>query len=133
MDEQGGEIMVKERMMALAYGWATILIIMVLGSFTLALFLKFSDMSQPTLQWATLVIGLITLFIGGFIAGAKGKEQGWLLGLLIGVGFFVFVLLFQFLGYQKGMSTSQLLYLGGYVVMALLGGMMGVNVGGKSK
>ncbi|MCD5323699.1 MULTISPECIES: TIGR04086 family membrane protein [Pontibacillus] len=125
--------MAKDRMMALAYGWGTILVLMVVSSFALALFLKFSNMTESTLQWATLIIGLITLFIGGFISGAKGKEQGWLLGLLTGIGFLVFVLLFQFLGYQKGVSTSQLLYQGGYVVMALFGGMMGVNVGGKSK
>ncbi|WP_337194011.1 TIGR04086 family membrane protein [Pontibacillus yanchengensis] len=122
----------KNRITALAYGWGTIFTMMILCSLILALLLKFTSMTESTLQWATLILGLLTLFIGGFISAAKGKEKGWMLGILTGLGFSIIVLLFQYLGFQKGMGMTQLFYHGGYILMALLGGMIGVNVGGKS-
>ena len=122
--------MMQERMKALGYGWATILVMMLLSSLVLALFLRFTDMTSGTLQWVTLVLGVLTLFVGGFVSGAKGKERGWMLGLLTGLGFVAIVLLFQYLGYQKGMSTTQMMYQGGYTLAAVLGGVIGVNMGG---
>lgn len=125
--------MFQERMKALGYGWATILVMMLLGSLVLALFLRFTDMTAGTLQWITLVLGLLTLFIGGFVSGAKGKERGWMLGLITGLGFVLIVLLFQYLGYQKGMSTTQMMYQGGYTLAAMLGGVIGVNIAGDKQ
>ncbi|KGP73909.1 TIGR04086 family membrane protein [Pontibacillus yanchengensis] len=124
--------MTKNRMTALAYGWGTIFTMMILSSLILALILKFTSMTETTLQWATLILGLLILFIGGFISGAKGNEKGWMLGIFTGLGFSLIVLLFQYLGFQEGMGMTQLFYHGGYILMALLGGMIGVNVGGKS-
>ncbi|QHE53111.1 TIGR04086 family membrane protein [Pontibacillus sp. HMF3514] len=125
--------MFQERMKALGYGWATILVMMLVSSLVLALFLRFTDMTSGTLQWVTLVLGLLTLFIGGFVSGAKGKERGWMLGLFTGLGFVLIVLLFQYLGYQKGMSTTQMMYQGGYTLAAMLGGVIGVNMGGDKQ
>lgn len=125
--------MFQERVKALGYGWATILVMMLICSLVLALFLRFTDMTSGTLQWLTLVLGIITLFVGGFVSGAKGKERGWMLGLITGVGFVLIVLLFQYLGYQKGMSTTQMIYQGGYTLAAVLGGVLGVNMVGERK
>jgi len=125
--------MFQERMKALGYGWATILVMMLVGSLVLALFLRFTDMTAGTLQWVTLVLGLLTLFTGGFVSGAKGKERGWMLGLFTGLGFVLIVLLFQYLGYQKGMSTTQMMYQGGYTLAAMLGGVIGVNMAGDKQ
>ncbi len=123
--------MFQERLKALGYGWVTILVLMLICSLVLALFLRFTDMTASTLQWVTLVLGLLTLFIGGFVSGAKGKERGWMLGLFTGLGFVLIVLLFQYLGYQKGMSTTQMIYQGGYILAAILGGVIGVNMSGE--
>ncbi|KGX84348.1 TIGR04086 family membrane protein [Pontibacillus marinus] len=125
--------MFQERMKALGYGWVTILVMMLASSLVLALFLRFTDMTAGTLQWVTLVLGLLTLFIGGFVSGAKGKERGWMLGLFTGLGFVLIVLLFQYLGYQKGMSTTQMMYQGGYTLAAMLGGVIGVNMAGDKQ
>lgn len=125
--------MSKQRLMAVSYGWGTILVLMLVSSLVLAFVLKYTDMTAGTLQWMTLVVGLIILFIGGFVSGAKGKEKGWMLGMLTGLGFLAFVLLFQYLGYQKGMSSTQMMYQGGYLLSSLFGGVMGVNLAGNSK
>ena len=46
----------------------------------IALSLRFTAISEFTLSYISLTIGLITLFIGGIIAGVKGKENGWIVG-----------------------------------------------------
>ncbi|MFC0522483.1 TIGR04086 family membrane protein [Pontibacillus salicampi] len=125
--------MTKDRLMALMYGWIAIFILMTVSSLILAIILRFSEMTESTLQWTTLVIGLLTLFAGGFISGMKGKEKGWLLGVLTGAGFTLIVLLFRYLGYEEGMGLTQMLYHSGYVAIALLGGMIGVNMSSSTQ
>ena len=86
---------------ALLYGWIVVLLLVLFASMILALFLKFSSLDEATLSWLTLVIGLISLFIGGLVAGLKGKSKGWVIGSLIGVGFTLFVFFVQYLGYKQ--------------------------------
>lgn len=120
--------MAKSRFTALAYGWIAVLAIMLVASFILSLLLRFTSLGSSTLGWASIVISFLALFIGGLIAGLKGKENGWILGAGTGVGFIVFVLLYQYLGYNSGFSTSQLIHHGGFLLAALVGGMFGVNL-----
>jgi putative membrane protein (TIGR04086 family) len=75
-----------------------------------------------------LVIGLISLFIGGLVAGIKGKEKGWITGILTGVGFTLFTFLVQYLGFQQGFSIEQSIHHVAYVLAALFGGVIGVNI-----
>ena len=72
-------------------------------------------------------IGLISLFIGGLIAGIKGKSKGWMIGAAIGIGFTLFVFLVQYLGYKQGFTLEQSLYHLGYLLAAIVGGVFGVN------
>ncbi|KGX88994.1 TIGR04086 family membrane protein [Pontibacillus litoralis] len=120
----------QNRIVAIVYGWVFIFIAMAITSLLLALILKFTAMTESTLQWTTLIAGLLILFVSGVITGVKGKEQGWLLGLLTGGGFSIIVFLFQFLAYQKGVGVEQLFSHLSYMIMALLGGMIGVNISG---
>lgn len=112
---------------SLFYGWIILFVLLFLASFSLGLLLKFLDMKETTLSWTTLVIGLLILFVCGIITGLKGKTKGWLLGILIGIGFTAFVFLVQFLGYQQGFSLTQALHHGLYLIAAILGGIIGVN------
>lgn len=112
---------------ALLYGWTVVLGLMLLSSAVLALILRFTSFNDPTLSWVTLGIGLVSLFIGGLIAGIKGKAKGWLIGAAIGLGFTLFIFLIQYLGYKQGFSLEQLMYHAGYVLAALIGGIFGVN------
>ncbi len=89
-------------------------------------------MNESVLFWVTLIVGLLSLFMGGLVAGMKGKERGWLIGGLTGVGFTLFVVLVQYLGYQQGLSLEQALYHLGYILAALTGGVIGVNLTNSS-
>ncbi|GEN85489.1 TIGR04086 family membrane protein [Oceanobacillus sp. FSL W8-0428] len=112
---------------SLFYGWIILFGLLFLSSFTLGLLLKFLDMKEATLSLVTFIIGLLILFVCGVITGLKGKAKGWLLGVLIGLGFTGFVFLVQFLGYQQGFSLTQAMYHGFYLIAAILGGIIGVN------
>ncbi|GIO21809.1 TIGR04086 family membrane protein [Oceanobacillus sp. J11TS1] len=119
--------MVKIQWTSLLYGWIILFGLLFLSSFILGLVLKFLDMKETTLSWTTFIIGLLILFICGIITGLKGKAKGWLLGVMIGLGFTVFVFLVQFLGYQQGFSLTQAMYHSFYLIAAVLGGIIGVN------
>lgn len=112
---------------ALLYGWIVVLGLVLMTSFVLAFFLRFTSLNEPTLSWVTLAVGIISLFIGGLIAGIKGKSKGWVIGGVIGVGFTLFVFLVQYLGYKQSFSLEQLLHHFGYILAALVGGVIGVN------
>ncbi|MGX9932083.1 TIGR04086 family membrane protein [Virgibacillus salarius] len=120
----------KQHVTALLYGWITVLGLILVASFILALLLRFTSFNEPTLSWVTLIIGLLSLFIGGMAAGMKGKEKGWMIGSVTGVGFTLFIFLVQYLGYQQGFTLEQSLHHMGYIAAALLGGSVGVNIVG---
>src|SRR5690625_2956161 len=97
----------KQQFTALMYGWIVVLGLILITSFILALLLRFTTFNDPTLSWVAFVIGLIALFIGGFVAGIKGKAQGWVIGGIIGIGFTLLTFFVQYLGYHQGFSLEQ--------------------------
>jgi putative membrane protein (TIGR04086 family) len=122
--------MQKQYITAIMYGWIIVLGLILITSFLLALLLRFTTFNEPTLSWLTLGIGLGALFIGGLIAGLKGKAKGWVIGAITGAGFTLLTFMVQYLGYHQGFSFEQSLYHGGYILAALLGGVIGVNMAG---
>lgn len=118
----------KKQLIALMYGWVFVLGFIIVASFILALILQFADMSGWMLSWVAFGVGLLALFIGGMVTGIKGKSKGWVFGGMTGAGFTLFVFLVQYLGYQNGFSVEQLLHHSGYIIAAVFGGMIGVNM-----
>lgn len=116
-----------KQLIALMYGWIVVLGLILLASIVLATFLQLTAFNDPSLSWATLVIGLVALFIGGFVAGLKNKKNGWVIGSLTGLGFTLFVFIVQYLGYSQSFSIGQFLHHGGFIIAAMVGGMIGVN------
>lgn len=120
--------MKKQQLTALMYGWLVVFGLIFIASITLALLLRFTTFNEPTLSWVTLVIGLISLFIGGIVAGVKGKAKGWIIGGFTGLGFTLFIFLIQYLGYQQMFSLEQSVHHLGYILASLFGGVIGVNI-----
>lgn len=118
----------RKQVTALLYGWIVVFGIILITSIILAFVLRFSSLNEPTLSWITLTLGLITLFIGGLVAGIKGKAKGWIIGATIGIGFTLFIFLVQYLGYQQSFTMQQSLHHLGYILAAVIGGVIGVNV-----
>lgn len=119
--------MKRNHFIALIYGWIVVFGLILLSSVILAFFLKFTSLSESQVTYITLSIGLISLFIGGIVAGIKGKGYGWLIGGITGIGFTIFIFLVQYLGYKQGFSLEQSLHHLGYILAALIGGIIGVN------
>ncbi|MTH52553.1 TIGR04086 family membrane protein [Bacillus mangrovi] len=113
---------------AILSGIVTVFAVMLVLSLIFSLLLKFTGITERSIQWMILALSFINLFIGGFIAGGKGKEKGWLLGGLTALSFTLIILLFQFLGLGSALNPMQLLFHAGFMGMAMLGGMIGVNM-----
>ncbi|CUA80976.1 TIGR04086 family membrane protein [Anoxybacillus suryakundensis] len=113
---------------AIFHGVITIFISSILCSFIFALLLKLTSYDETSLQWVMHVLAFLSLFFGGFIAGGKGKTRGWMLGGATGIIFTTIIFLFQFLGMDRTFSIEQWGYHAGFLVTAIIGGMIGVNV-----
>ncbi|WP_461200242.1 TIGR04086 family membrane protein [Anoxybacillus sp. TBDG-1] len=113
---------------AIFHGVITIFISAVLCSFIFALLLKLTNYDETSLQWVMNGLAFLSLFFGGFIAGGKGKARGWMLGGATGAIFTIIIFLFQFLGMDQTFSIEQWGYHAAFLVTAIIGGMIGVNV-----
>lgn len=120
--------MKNKQLLSLVYGLIFIFGIIFVSSIIIALLLRFTTFNEPALSWATLITGLIALFIGGLVAGLKSKAKGWVIGGMVGLGFTLIIFLIQYLGYKQSFSFGQSLHHVGYILSALLGGIIGVNV-----
>lgn len=124
---RGGVSVKNKQITALLYGWIVTLGLILVASVLLAIFIRFTALNDSLISTITLSIGLIALFIGGLVAGIKGKHKGWIIGGLIGIGFSLFTFLVQYLGYDQVFTFKQSLHHGGYILAALIGGVLGVN------
>lgn len=118
----------KKQSIALIYGWIFILAFILIGSFVLALILQFTTISSSMLSWVAFAVGLLGLFVGGLVTGVKGKQKGWIYGGITGAGFTLFIFLVQFLGFQNGFSLEQIIHHAAFILAAMFGGMIGVNL-----
>lgn len=121
----------KKSLTAIGYGIASIVILMFITSLILSLLLKFTGLTESSLTWVIMTISFASIFLGGIISGGKHKEKGWLIGGSTGILFTLLVFLVQYLGYQTSFSLEQALYHVGYIITALCGGIIGVNMSGK--
>ncbi|MBY6267866.1 TIGR04086 family membrane protein [Parageobacillus thermoglucosidasius] len=113
---------------AVVYGIVTIFLLAALISFFLSLILKWTDIQESSLTWVIFAGSLLSVFIGGFVAGGKGKEKGWFIGGTTSLLFSFIVFLFQFLGLEKAFTLEQWLYHLSFFVAAAIGGIAGVNI-----
>lgn len=116
---------------AILYGNVTVFLIAIASSLVFSLLLKFTSLQETSLQFVITAVSFIALFIGGFIAGGKGKEKGWLLGGLTGLIYSLVIFLFQFLGFDKLFDFEQIVYHVCYILICMMGGILGVNMSGS--
>ncbi len=113
---------------AVLYGLGIIFSLAIIGSLVFSLLLRFTAIQENSLQYIVTTISFIALFVGGFITGGKGKQKGWLLGGVTGGTYTLLVLLFQYLGYDSLFSMEQMVYHVCYIITAMMGGILGVNM-----
>jgi len=117
----------KKTAVAVSYGVLTILLLVLSISLILSLILRLTSLTEASVTSTTFILSFIIMLIGGFVTGAKGKEKGWLLGLLTSGAYSVVVFFVQFLGYDRAFSKEQLMYHAIFLAICMLGSIFGVN------
>lgn len=114
--------------MAVLYGVITIFIIAIVSSFIFSILLRFTSIEENSLEFIVTAISFATLFLGGCISGGKGKKKGWLVGGLTGLIYTLIIFLFQYLGYDQLFTLEQIIYHICFILTAMMGGILGVNL-----
>lgn len=120
-------------LLAIVYGWITIFVLLLLSSIFLSIMMRFTSINEFMLSYLSLSIGILSLLIGGIVAGMKGKEKGLIIGALTGIGFTVLTFLIQYLGYNETFSMQQMIYHLAYIISAMIGSIIGVNLATSRK
>jgi putative membrane protein (TIGR04086 family) len=118
---------------AILYGTISIFIFAIISSFIFAFILRFTALQETSIQYVIIAMSFIALFAGGFIAGGKGEQKGWFLGGLTGFIYSLLIFLYQFLGLDSLFNVEQIIYYVCYILISMMGGILGVNLSGKSR
>jgi putative membrane protein (TIGR04086 family) len=113
---------------SILYGVVVIFLVAVISSLIFSLVLQFTSTREASLQFIVTAVSFISLFIGGFVSGGKGKAKGWLLGGGTGLLYSLVIFLFQYLGKDSLFSMEQVIYHTCYMLVAMMGGILGVNM-----
>ncbi|WP_232233862.1 TIGR04086 family membrane protein [Bacillus sp. J33] len=113
------------------YGIIAIFAIAIAGSLIFSLLLRFTSLQESSLQYIITAVSFISLFAGGFISGGKGRQKGWLLGGLTGLVYTLIIFLFHYLGHDRLFSMEQIIYHACFMLTAMMGGILGVNLNSK--
>jgi putative membrane protein (TIGR04086 family) len=113
---------------AMLSGLIVVLGIILACSVVISLLLRFTSLSESSFTWIIIGLSFLALFFGGFISGKKGREKGWILGAGTGLLFTLIVFFVQYLGYQLQFDSEQYLYHLGYILISVIGGILGVNL-----
>lgn len=113
---------------SILYGVTTIFLVAIVSSLIFSLILRFTQAGETSLQFAVTAVSFISLFVGGFISGGKGKAKGWLLGGGTGLLYSLIIFLFKYLGHDSLFTIEQVIYHTCYMLVAMMGGILGVNM-----
>lgn len=120
--------MTKKLFTATCFGLFTTIIIVLLFGIIMATLLKITSMSESSVALIPMIVSFVALFIGGCVSGLKMKERGLLVGAVTGLIYIFLVFLIQFLGFENGAGTQQMLLFLLYILTTTLGGIVGVNL-----
>ncbi|WP_331457051.1 TIGR04086 family membrane protein [Bacillus sp. FJAT-27245] len=112
----------------IVYGLIFIFAFAVVSSLIFSLILRFTSVRELSVEHIITAMSFIGLFGGGFLAGGKAGERGWLLGGMTGLLYSLIVFLFQYLGYDKLFDGQQIVYHICYILISMMGGILGVNI-----
>ena len=100
--------------------------VIIVSTLFITLLHYFNIIGFKTLNFFKLFIPIVSLFVGGNIMGRKSKKNGWKEGLLFGVLFLVFLLIFNYLAFNHFKITDFIYYLI-LATSSTFGGMVGIN------
>ncbi|KOP83576.1 TIGR04086 family membrane protein [Cytobacillus solani] len=110
------------------FGLIVVFVLAIISSLIISLLLTFTSLQESSVQFVVTAISFVSLFIGGFISGGKGKQKGWMIGGLTGLSYSLIIFLFQYLGQDSLFNLQQTIYHVCYILTAMMGGILGVNM-----
>ncbi len=109
----------------IAIGYTLISFILLI--FILNLFNYFDVLSGMTLKIIKMIIPVISMLIGSIYLGKNSIKKGYLEGLKLGVIISLVFFIFSFLGLDKSLSFSRIIYYAIVVISSMLGAMIGIS------
>jgi putative membrane protein (TIGR04086 family) len=106
------------------YIWAIILV----GSFIVALFMRYTSMKTDQLPLLVYTLNALSLLIGGFVSGKRAGQKGWAVGGIQGIIYALFLMLICFLSLDASISIHPGLLMLCAFGLSSIGGIFGVNV-----
>ncbi|MEH7093851.1 TIGR04086 family membrane protein [Neobacillus vireti] len=128
--ERRGRVKIESKSFGISilYGLIFIFAFALICSLIFAFILRFTSAQEGSLQYVITALSFIGLFGGGFLSGGKRKEKGWLIGGFTGLIYSLVVFMFQYLGYDRLFNAEQVIYHTCYTLIAMMGGILGVNI-----
>lgn len=107
------------------YIWSLVL----LGSFLIALLIRYTSLEMDALPIIAYLINALALLIGGFASGRRSQQRGWYYGGLQGIIYALLVMLIGFLAFNSAMVINPILFALSSFGISAIGGIIGVNTG----
>lgn len=102
-------------------------IVMLAGTLITSFYLLFSSTGENSLPTFSYLTHIVSLLIGGWIAGKKSRTKGWYYGGLLGCIYSLILFMVAFLAYDAGLNMRSMALLGTCLATAAIGGIFGVN------
>lgn len=108
-------------------GLLTVWLLVIVGSLVTAFVLNYTNVQEQNFNYFSYTINIVALLIGGWIAGRRSGRRGWYYGAATGLLYAVLVFFIGMLAFDIALSWMSLLHFASAIVIAALGGMLGVN------
>lgn len=121
--------MVKSYGVNIGKGMFRSLIATLILTIILAVVMSFIDFSVKSINLSYVIITCISLVMGATYASKRNGERGWLIGLLVGLGYYI--LLFIISSIFNGKVSFSMFDIYKFVmamIVGILSGMLGINI-----
>ncbi|MBA4541351.1 MULTISPECIES: TIGR04086 family membrane protein [Thermoactinomyces] len=101
--------------------------IIFIGSFIVAIFLRYSSLESADIPILSYILNGLALFAGGFVAGKKSGKRGLYYGAAQGIIYVAILLLIGFLAFDSLTTFHPFMFSAFAIGLSSLGGILGVN------
>lgn len=109
-------------------GLLTVWLLVIFGSLITALVLNVTQVQEQYFNYFSYTINILALLIGGWMAGRRSGQRGWYYGALTGLLYAILVFFIGLLAFDTVLNWQSVILFGGAIVIAAVGGMLGVNM-----
>lgn len=122
---------VKRNIKSALWGMIAAMILFIILIVGISLIMLSDSVDNELLKPLCMIAGLMSVFVGGIVAGKKNGQNGVVEGALFGLAVFLLILIISLIikgGEVKLFSSKALLTMIGTVGIGGVGGILGVNI-----